>query len=85
MRNDKEAYIKKNFAEYVESGGVADTLRATGGDIGGGSETLIVTRRTYNQVSQSAAYKENDVAVSITVCGGSYGGGSEVLVLERRK
>ena len=29
---------------------------------------------TFNQVSQSAVYKEDDVSVSLTVCGGSYGG-----------
>ena len=40
--------------------------------------------RSYNQISQSAIYREDDVSVSVTVCGGSYGGGSEVLVLQRR-
>lgn len=29
---------------------------------------------TFNQISQSAVYKEDDISVSITVCGGSYGG-----------
>lgn len=37
--------------------------------------------KTYNQISQSAGYREDDISVSITVCGGSYGGGSEVLVV----
>lgn len=37
---------------------------------------------TFNQLSQSAVYKADDVSVSLTVCGGTYGGGSEVLVLE---
>lgn len=37
--------------------------------------------KTFNQISQSAVYRESDVSVSITVCGGSYGGGSEVLVV----
>lgn len=36
---------------------------------------------TYNQISQSAVYKQDDVSVSLTVCGGSYGGGSEILVV----
>lgn len=36
---------------------------------------------TFNQISQSAGYKGDDVSVSLTVCGGSYGGGSEVLVV----
>ena len=38
-------------------------------------------KRTFNQLSQSAVYKEDDTSVSLTVCGGSYGGGSEVLVV----
>ena len=38
--------------------------------------------KTYNQISQSAGYREDDVSVNLTVCGGSYGGGSEVLVIE---
>lgn len=40
--------------------------------------------RSYNQISQSAIYREDEISVSVTVCGGSYGGGSEVLVLQRR-
>lgn len=38
-------------------------------------------QKTFNQISQSAVYKEDDISVSITVCGGSYGGGSEVLIV----
>ena len=38
--------------------------------------------RCFNQLSQSAVYKEDEIRVSVTVCGGSYGGGSEVLVIE---
>lgn len=30
---------------------------------------------TFNQISQSAVYKRDDISVSLTVCGGSYGGG----------
>lgn len=41
---------------------------------------IVVT--TFNQISQSAGYKEDDVSVNLTVCGGSNGGGSEVLVVE---
>lgn len=37
--------------------------------------------KCFNQVSQSAVYCEDDIAVSTTVCGGSYGGGSEVLIV----
>lgn len=29
----------------------------------------------FNQISQSADYRADDVSVSLTVCGGSYGGG----------
>ena len=36
---------------------------------------------TFNQISQSAVYKCDEISVSLTVCGGSYGGGSEVLVV----
>lgn len=36
--------------------------------------------KAYNQISQSAGYKADDISVSLTVCGGSYGGGSEVLI-----
>ena len=38
--------------------------------------------KTYNQISQSAVYREDEISVNLTVCGGSYGGGSEVLVIE---
>lgn len=31
-------------------------------------------KKTFNQISQSAVYKEDDISVSLTVCGGSYGG-----------
>ena len=37
--------------------------------------------KCFNQISQSAGYKEDVTSVSLTVCGGSYGGGSEVLVV----
>ena len=43
--------------------------------LGGGYVPMIVEQKTYNQLSQSAVYREDDVAVSTTVCGGSYGGG----------
>lgn len=39
---------------------------------------------TFNQISQSATYKEDEIAVCLSVCGGSYGGGSEVLVVYGR-
>jgi len=42
---------------------------------------IVVEVKTFNQVSQSAVYREDNIAVSTTVCGGSYGGGSEVLIV----
>lgn len=38
-------------------------------------------RKTFNQISQSSIYREDDVAVGITCCGGTYGVGSIVLVV----
>lgn len=38
--------------------------------------------KAFNQLSQSAVYKEDEISVTISVRGGSYGGGSEVLVVE---
>ena len=37
--------------------------------------------RAFNQLSQSAVYRSDEVSVSLTCCGGSYGGGSEVLIV----
>lgn len=42
----------------------------------------VIVQTAFNQISQSAGYKEDDVSVNLTVCGGSNGGGSEVLVVE---
>lgn len=36
-------------------------------------------QKAYNQLSQSAVYKEDEISVSITVCGGSYGGAVRCL------
>ena len=44
-----------------------------------------MSKKTFNQISQSGVYRESDIAASVTVCGGSYGGGSEVLVVEDDK
>ena len=72
---ESKCYTPTGFGQYAEGYG---TLRACGGDIGGGTEMLVLT---YNQISQSAGYSEDDTSVSLTVCGGSYGGGSETLVV----
>jgi hypothetical protein len=39
---------------------------------------LTSKRRAFNQLSQSAIYKEDDKTVTLSVCGGSYGGGVNV-------
>lgn len=36
--------------------------------------------KTFNQLSQSAAYREDEISVSVTVCGGSYGGAAKCLL-----
>lgn len=36
---------------------------------------------TFNQMTHSGDYKEDDISVSVTVLGGTYGGGSETLVV----
>ncbi len=46
---------------------------------------IVEDDKTFNQISQSAVYREDDISVSITVCGGSYGGGSETLVVARKE
>jgi len=48
------------------------------------AETDDMEEKTFNQISQSAVYVQDDKSVSLTVCGGSYGGGSEVLVLQEQ-
>ena len=44
---------------------------------GGGNVPIVVEVKAFNQVSQSAVYREDDIAVSTTVCGGSYGGAAK--------
>lgn len=48
---------------------------------GGGNMPIVV--ETFNQISQSAVYKEDDIAVSLTVCGGSYGGAAKSSSLKK--
>lgn len=45
------------------------------------STPTVFVRRAFNQLSQSAIYKEDDKTVTLSVCGGSYGGGSECLIV----
>lgn len=42
----------------------------------------MIVQTPFNQISQSAGYKQDETSVNLTVCGGTYGGGSEVLVVE---
>ena len=51
---------------------ICPTLPASMG-LGGGYVPMIV-QETFNQISQSAGYREDDISVNLTVCGGSYGG-----------
>lgn len=68
----------RNFTESEING----TLQAKSN--GGMSLNLnnVIRAETYNQISQSAVYKEDAISGSLTVCGGSYGGGSKVLCVE---
>ena len=43
------------------------------------------TVNTFNQISQSAVYKEDDKSVTLSVCGGSYGGGAECLIVTQKR
>ena len=56
----------------AEETDICPTLPAAMG-MGGGYVPMIVV--PFNQISQSAVYREADISVSITVCGGTYGGG----------
>ena len=40
---------------------------------------LFVPKKCFNQVSQSAVYREDTKSVSLTCCGGSYGGAASAL------
>ena len=53
-----------------------------GGDITPTISWRYMKKTAFNQLSQSAVYREDDTSVSLTVCGGSYGGGSECLIVE---
>lgn len=44
----------------------------------------VIVQTAFNQISQSAGYKEDDVSVNLTVCGGSNGGVMPFPVRERR-
>lgn len=53
------------------------TVKVGGGvcfTIGGTRQVPIIVQTAFNQISQSAGYKQDDVSVNLTVCGGSNGG-----------
>lgn len=53
------AYRNSGFAEYIDSS--SSTLKAQGGDLGGGSETLIAEPKTYH-MEAFGQYSEDDKA-----------------------
>lgn len=68
----KKLYNKEKNDLWVEQNVCMSVIARYG--TGGGNVPIIVEAKTFNQVSQSAVYREDDIAVSTTVCGGSYGG-----------
>jgi len=59
------AFSPSSFAEYVENEDISATLRAGGGDIGGGSETLLLDSAVYGQ-SGFAKYTEGVTTLTAT-------------------
>ena len=62
-----EQFIIERDTTPKIGGGVAFT-------IGGTRQVPVIVQTAFNQISQSAGYKEDDVSVNLTVCGGSNGG-----------
>lgn len=69
----KKLYNKYRHGIFEEAEIAMPVIQRYG--TGGGNVPIVVEVKTFNQVSQSAVYREDDIAVSTTVCGGSYGGG----------
>lgn len=67
----QKVYDPSRRHDYEEWEDVCGTLENRMGT-GGGNVPIVV--QTFNQISQSAGYKDDEVAVNLTVCGGSYGG-----------
>jgi DNA (cytosine-5)-methyltransferase 1 len=59
------AFSPSSFAEYVENGDISATLRAGGGDFGGGSETLLLDAAVFGQ-SGFAKYTEGVTTLTAT-------------------
>ena len=67
--------IQRRFSDViVRDTDVAPTLEAGGAREETISQCFFMKQMTFNQISQSAVYREDDISVSLTVCGGSYGG-----------
>jgi DNA (cytosine-5)-methyltransferase 1 len=59
------SFSPSSFAEYIENEKVSATLRAGGGDLGGGSETLLLDGAVYGQ-SGFAKYTEGVTTLTAT-------------------
>lgn len=77
---DSNAMKSPNPHSGIYEADTGRTLDLNGGNPACNQGGIAVLYKTYNQISQSAAYKQDNISVSLTVCGGSYGGGSETLV-----
>jgi DNA (cytosine-5)-methyltransferase 1 len=53
------SFSPSSFAEYTENKKVSATLRAGGGDLGGGSETLLMRMQSFGQ------YQKDDIASAL--------------------
>jgi DNA (cytosine-5)-methyltransferase 1 len=53
------SFSPSSFAEYTENEKVSATLRAGGGDLGGGSETLLMRMQSFGQ------YQKDDIASAL--------------------
>ena len=76
VEQECKAYTQSSFASYKEGVG---TLRAEGGDNGGGSETLIAQCFAYRGTGD---YKQDDVGATLTSLGSETNCGGETLILD---
>jgi DNA (cytosine-5)-methyltransferase 1 len=59
------SFSPSSFADYTENEKVSATLRAGGGDLGGGSETILIDAAVYGQ-SSFAGYTEGATTLTAT-------------------
>lgn len=77
----KTGFIETGFAEYKKSI-VGGTLRANGGTLMGGSETLVIdSNRTSFTAAGFGSYEESNVSSTLLADGYSNHGGSECLIV----